>query len=138
MMETLATGDRVVQEAGQVAQPGDELHLALLVAQRPEVHPVAAGLGVARHELGAPLRRPDAEDVAQRVRVPPEQGSQDVVEMPARVVVVLGHPRPHRHHGGRQLGRELGPSGGERDRIGVVRRGQPAVTVPSHPPQAGR
>src|SRR5215470_20234298 len=50
----------------------DQLNLAALVTHRPEMDPLAAGLGVAGQQLRALVRRANTDPPAKLRRVPPD------------------------------------------------------------------
>ena len=127
--------------------PRDELELAALVAERPEEDALATGLGVARQQFGAVLRRPDADLPAQLVRLSAENRRQHAGEHPIGLGPVLRDPGPHRREtvreGGRvaasicQGARKPGARRREALRRGVVGGREPAVAQPGGPGEAG-
>ena len=74
----------------------DQLELARLVAERPQVDAPAPGLGVAREELGAVLARADADLATELVGIAPQR-SQDAGEHAIGLGPVARDPCPHRH-----------------------------------------
>ena len=126
----------------------DQLELPRLVAQRPQVDALAAGLGVAREELGAVLRGTDADLRAKLVGISPQERGQDVGEHAIALRPILRHPGPHRRERvgeavrvpARVLERacQRGAGGGEALRRRVVGGGEPAVTRPRDASEARR
>jgi len=55
----------------------DQLNLAPLITQRPELDPLAARAGIARQQLRALERRADADPAAKLRGIPPDQRSND-------------------------------------------------------------
>lgn len=55
----------------------DQLNLAPLITQRPEVDPLAARAGITRQQLRALARRADADPATKLRRIPPDQRGND-------------------------------------------------------------
>src|SRR5271155_3194037 len=121
-------------------RPGHQFELPRLIAQRPQVDALAAGLGITREELGAVPRRTDADLRAKLVGISSQNWSQDVGEHAITLRPILRYPGPHRRERvGKAVGfppvvreRTLqGTAGvGEPLRRRVVRGRKPAVTRP--------
>ena len=56
----------------------DQLNLAPLIAQRPEIDLLAARAGITRQQLRALARRADADPAVKLCRIPPDQRGDDL------------------------------------------------------------
>ena len=122
-----------------------ELDLAPLVAQRPDVHALAARLGVAGQQRGTVFRGADADLRAELVRVAPQKRREDLAEHAIDLALVLGTQvhivasalgKPGRGRASRAP-RQAVPRFGESLRRRVVRRREPPVPGAGDAAQSG-
>jgi hypothetical protein len=118
-----------------------------LIAERPEVDALAAGLRVTREKLDAVLGGTDADLGTKLLGISPQDWSQDIAEHAVGLRSIPGHPGPHRGERGRKAvcvspaslerTRQGGARRGEALRRRVVGGGEPAVTRPGDAGEPG-